>query len=200
MKKLLPVLTFLLIAMQISCVSDGVQSEMSEGDSALNSVGIDTFVVGKQLQGTGADSSGLSPEAMEVDTAMDNMRREIFGTSDREGEVSANVAIERNPDVAPSFPGGSVAMDKFITRNLIYPLVAFQNDIAGTVQVRFVVEADGRLSGITVIKSLGYGCDEAAADLIKSMPLWVPGKKLGRNVRCAVVLPIEFERRTGEGY
>jgi|GEM_PF-1376936 len=200
MKTLLPLLTFILIVLQIACVSDGVQAEIKEGDSALNSSQIDTFIVGKHTQDAGADSSGLSPEEMEMDTAMDNMRREIFGTSDREGEVSGNVDIERNPDVAPCFPGGSAAMDKFITRNLIYPLVAFQNDIAGTVHVRFVVEADGRLSGITVIKTLGYGCDEAAADVIKSMPLWAPGKKTGKNVRCAVVLPIEFARRTGEGY
>ena len=86
-------------------------------------------------------------------------------------------------------------MDKYIAEKLVYPLVAFQNEIQGTVNVKFVVERDGSLTGITVVKGLGYGCDESAIDLIKGMPRWSPGKKGGVSVRCSVVLPIVFGKR-----
>lgn len=199
--KIQPLLFVLVAGIWVSgCVSDAAQAELLASDSALNVPGVDTFMVGKRDSDSDSDTAGRSAEQMEVDTAADNIRREIFGTGNREEELSTNTAIEKNPDVGPYFPGGTVAMDKFIAKNLIYPLVAFQNDISGTVQIRFVVETDGRISGIGVQRGLGYGCDEAAIDLVKSMPVWTPGKKGGVNVRCSVVLPLTFGKKDPSGY
>lgn len=156
---------------------------------------MDTFVVG----GNGTIASLETPEGeslrLENDTAIDNIRLAITGSNTPEDRLGTESVIVKNPDIGPSFPGGAAAMDKYIADQLIYPAVAFQNDIKGTVTIRFVIETDGRITGITVQKGLGYGCDESAIDLIKGMPKWTPGKKGGVNVRCAVVLPLSFPNK-----
>ncbi|HTF06512.1 MAG TPA: energy transducer TonB [Bacteroidia bacterium] len=182
-----------------ACLSDEQQADIAAADSALKAEQtVDTFVVGKRSEII-STPEGESLR-LENDTAIENMRLAISGNAGSEDEVITNSPVVRNPDVGPSFPGGSVAMDKFIAKNLIYPNIAYVNDITGTVNVRFVVETDGRITGIVAQNKIGYGCDESAVDLIKSMPTWVPGKKGGVNVRCSVVLPVTFGRKETPGY
>lgn len=188
--RIIPIVFFMT-----GCLTDEQEAEISALDSsAVQEHEVDTFVVG----GNNSLNTLETPEGeslrLENDSAIENIRFEISGTNPGENLETAPTIV-KNPDVGPSFPGGSTAMDKYIATNLVYPLVAFQNDISGTVNVRFVVETDGRLTGIIVQKGLGYGCDEAAVDLIKSMPKWVPGKKGGMNVRCSVVLPLSFGKK-----
>lgn len=180
-----------------SCLTDEQQEEISSAiDSpVVQETEVDTFIVG----GQGTIASIETPEGeslrLENDTAIDNIRLAITGSNTPEDRIGSDLTIVKNPDIGPSFPGGSPAMDKYIAEKLVYPLVAFQNDIKGTVNIRFVIETDGRISGIVVQKGLGYGCDEAAIDLIKGMPKWTPGKKGGVNVRCSVTLPIAFPQK-----
>lgn len=155
---------------------------------------VDTFVVGGHASIAGVSTPEGESLRKANDTAMDNIRLAISGNPSGEENMGLENTIVKNPDVGPSFPGGSTMMDKYITEHLVYPMVAFQNDVKGTVEMRFVVETDGRLSGIIVQKGIGYGCDEAAIDLIKEMPKWIPGKKGGVNVRCVVVLPLWFDK------
>ena len=92
----------------------------------------------------------------------------------------------------PSFPGGMQEMMKFISENRKYPAEAKAKDIHGKVIVAFVVERDGSLSDVKIRRGIGYGCDEEAIRVIKSMPKWTPGKQNGKEVRVSFMLPVTF--------
>ena len=92
----------------------------------------------------------------------------------------------------PSFPGGMQEMMKFISENRKYPAEAKVKDIHGKVIVAFVVERDGSLSDVKIRRGIGYGCDEEAIRVIKSMPKWTPGKQNGKAVRVSMMLPVSF--------
>ena len=178
-----------------SCLDEEQQKEILNPDTTVvaDNAGVDTFFVAKGSEILNNETREGDSLKAQNDTARENIRLTILGGQSNE-ENSEVATIVKNPDVAPTFPGGSAAMDAYIRKNLVYPYNAFQNDITGTCNVRFVVEPDGRLTGITVYKSLGFGCDEAATDVIRGMPKWSPGKKAGVAVRCSVVLPITFSR------
>jgi TonB family protein len=92
----------------------------------------------------------------------------------------------------PAFPGGEAALFRFLDRNLKYPDVALVNAVEGTIVMEVVVEKDGSLTNIKIIKGLGYGCDEEAIRLIQIMPKWIPGTQNGSIVRARHNFPIRF--------
>ncbi|WP_026903608.1 energy transducer TonB [Pedobacter glucosidilyticus] len=92
----------------------------------------------------------------------------------------------------PEFPGGMTAWAKYLNRNLQYPAVARENEIQGRVTVSFVVERNGEITNIKVLRGIGAGCDEEAIRVIKKSPLWKPGKQNGKAVRVSYVIPIVF--------
>lgn len=92
----------------------------------------------------------------------------------------------------PSYPNSEEAMYKFISDNVKYPSEALSKGISGTVYVTFVVERDGSLSDIKVIKGIGGGCDEEAIMVVKLMPKWNPGKQNGKTVRVQYNIPLRF--------
>ena len=93
------------------------------------------------------------------------------------------------------FPGGIEALYKFIEDNMIYPKEALENKIEGRVFTTFVVEKDGEISDIKILRGLGYGCDEEAIRIIKLMPKWKPAVLLPKKtkVRQQFNLPIRFK-------
>ncbi len=93
----------------------------------------------------------------------------------------------------PEFPGGDKALREFILNNLNYPEIARKSGITGTVYVQFVVEKDGSISDVKVVRGIGGGCDEEAVRVVKSMPKWKPGKQRGMPVRVYFTLPIELK-------
>jgi periplasmic protein TonB len=93
----------------------------------------------------------------------------------------------------PMFPGGEMAMLNFLVRNLKYPASAVDNGIQGKVFLRFVVEKDGSLTNIEVIRSLEKDCDNEAIRVVKLMPKWIPADHHGKKVRVRFVLPITFK-------
>lgn len=93
----------------------------------------------------------------------------------------------------PAFPGGDRALKEYIVNNIKYPEVARQSGITGIVYVQFVVEKDGSISDVKVVRGIGGGCDEEAVRVVKSMPKWKPGKQRGQPVRVYFTLPIEFK-------
>lgn len=95
-------------------------------------------------------------------------------------------------EVMPSFPGGSSKFNEFITQNLKYPLKARRANVEGKVIVSFIVEANGKLSDIEVVKGIGYDCDEEAVRVLLNTPDWIPGQQMGRNVKVRVLLPLTF--------
>lgn len=92
----------------------------------------------------------------------------------------------------PSYPGGDEARMKFLIDNIKYPEEAKELGVQGKVFVTFVVEVDGSITDVRVLRGIGAGCDEEAIRVVKSMPKWVPGKQRGVPVRVQFNLPIKF--------
>ncbi len=94
----------------------------------------------------------------------------------------------------PEYPGGMTAMTKFIGDNVNYPNYEMKHNITGTCYVGFVVEKDGSVSDVKVVKGVtnGVGCDAEAVRVVKLMPRWKPGKQSGREVRVRFNLPVKF--------
>lgn len=96
--------------------------------------------------------------------------------------------VENQP--VPS--GGINGFNRFVQQNLKYPKQAHRMGIEGKVFVQFIVQKDGSISDVKVIRGIGAGCDEEAIRVIQKSPKWTPGKQRGRAVRVRMVLPITF--------
>lgn len=96
-------------------------------------------------------------------------------------------------DEYPEFTGGAKAWSKYMERNLRYPSRAQEETVQGKVFVSFVVEKDGSITDVSVIKGIGFGCDEEAMKVIKKSPLWKPGKNKGIPVRVRYNMAINFQ-------
>lgn len=92
----------------------------------------------------------------------------------------------------PEFPGGDAARMKFLQDNIKYPQLARESGIQGTVYVTFVVETNGRVTDVRVLRGIGGGCDEEAVRVIQMMPNWNAGKQRGKPVRVQFNMPIRF--------
>lgn len=84
-------------------------------------------------------------------------------------------------------------MLKFIYDNIQYPGIARENGVEGTVVVQFVVEKDGSITDVKVIRDIGAGCGAEAMRVVNKMPKWNPGKQRGRPVRVQFNLPVKFK-------
>ena len=93
----------------------------------------------------------------------------------------------------PSYPGGEAKLMEYVAKNIKYPQIARETGIQGRVFVGFVVEPDGSVSNVKVLRGIGGGCDEEAMRVVKSMPKWKPGKQRGKAVRVSYMLPVNFK-------
>ena len=93
----------------------------------------------------------------------------------------------------PSFPGGQGALLSWLSSNIHYPPVAEENGIQGKVVVSFVVEPDGSISNVAVVRGVDQSLDKEAVRVVKSMPKWNPGKQNGQAVRVKYNLPVTFK-------
>lgn len=98
-------------------------------------------------------------------------------------------AVEQMPD----FPGGLTELYKFLNANINYPSAAQKSNTSGRVVVNFVVNEDGTISNLKLLKGIGFGCDEESYRVIKKMPKWNPGKQNGKAVKVYYSLPILFK-------
>jgi protein TonB len=92
----------------------------------------------------------------------------------------------------PEFPGGRGALMKYLATNIKYPPYAKEAGIQGRVFINFVVETDGSITAVKVLRGIGGGCDEEAIRVVKSMPKWKPGMQRGKPVRVSFNLPVKF--------
>lgn len=92
----------------------------------------------------------------------------------------------------PEFPGGTKALMEFLQNHIKYPSAAREGGISGRVCLKFVVNKDGEISSINLIRGIGGGCDEEAMRVVKMMPKWRPGKQNGNPVPVYYNLPIVF--------
>lgn len=91
-----------------------------------------------------------------------------------------------------TFPGGESALQAFLAKNLKYPAIAVEQEIQGTVQLRFVVETNGSIGEVQVLRSLESHCDKEAVRVVKMLPRFIPGKQQGRPVRQWFTLPVRY--------
>ena len=93
----------------------------------------------------------------------------------------------------PAYPGGDAKLYEYLGKNIKYPQIARESGIQGRVFVNFVVEPDGSVSNVKVMRGIGGGCDEEAVRVIKTMPKWKPGKQRGKAVRVTYTIPVVFK-------
>ena len=93
----------------------------------------------------------------------------------------------------PAFPGGEAKLMEYVGKNIKYPQIARETGIQGRVFIGFVVEPDGSVSNVKLLRGIGGGCDEEAMRVVKSMPKWKPGKQRGKAVRVSYMLPVNFK-------
>ena len=92
----------------------------------------------------------------------------------------------------PSFPGGQAALMSFLSSNIKYPVVAQENGVQGRVIVGFVVERDGSITDVKVMRSVDPSLDREAQRVVRAMPRWKPGKQNGSAVRVKYTVPVVF--------
>jgi len=122
--------------------------------------------------------------------------------TNKDVEIQAPIEIakeEEEEDVVfvivedkPQFPGGDQAMMKWLAENIKYPVIAQENGMQGRVICQFVVNKDGSIVDIDVVRSVDPSLDKEAIRVIKSMPKWKPGKQRGKPVRVKFTLPVVF--------
>jgi len=118
------------------------------------------------------------------------------GIVDKPGEGTGVVEAPPPPPqiftYVEQMPEPTVNPNEFLSKNLRYPEMAKENNIQGRVTVKFVVNEDGEVSDVQVVKGIGGGCDEEAKRVVQKMPKWKPGKQNGRPVKVYFTLPITF--------
>ena len=129
---------------------------------------------------------------------VNKLKNKIMTDEDIDVEVTEVGCVDNDTvyniiEQMPEFPGGAEAMMKFIAGNIKYPEAAIDKNIEGRVFVSFVIEKDGSVSNVKVLRGIGGGCDEEAARVISSMPKWKPGKQKGEFVRVSYQIPIMFK-------
>lgn len=92
----------------------------------------------------------------------------------------------------PEFIGGEEARIKYLQKNIKYPEMAKESGIQGTVYITFVVEKDGSITNVKVLRGIGGGCDTESVRIIKKMPKWKPGMVKGKAVRVQYNMPIRY--------
>ncbi len=138
----------------------------------------------------------------------DNVETETIEVSTEENETEVVIAApveapveEEEEEVVfvvvesmPEFPGGQQALFKYLSENVKYPVIAQENGIQGRVICQFVVNRDGSIVDVEVVRSGGdASLDKEAVRVIKSMPKWKPGKQRGKAVRVKYTLPVNFK-------
>ena len=137
----------------------------------------------------------VETESIEVNTEDDKEQEVVIAAPveapvEEEEEEVVFVVVESMPE----FPGGQQALFKYLSENVKYPVIAQENGIQGRVICQFVVNKDGSIVDVEVVRSGGdASLDKEAVRVIKSMPKWKPGKQRGKAVRVKYTVPVNFK-------
>jgi len=93
----------------------------------------------------------------------------------------------------PEFPGGDVALNTYLAKNTVYPPMAQEIDLQGTVYIKFVVLKSGKIGDVIILKSVDKLLDDEAVRVVRSLPDWTPGKFNGNAVSVWFIVPIKFK-------
>ncbi|HPE43379.1 MAG TPA: energy transducer TonB, partial [Bacteroidales bacterium] len=132
-------------------------------------------------------------DEIEIDVEVDQETEiEVYVPPVMEEEEVVEAEIFTVVESMPEFPGGPAKMMEYIAKNIKYPAMARESGIQGRVFVNFVVEPDGSVSNVKVLRGIGGGCDEEAVRVVEAMPKWTPGRQRGKDVRVSFNLPVRF--------
>ena len=113
------------------------------------------------------------------------------GVMDQDAEVvDDNTIYNAGVEVRPEFPGGTDKFNSYVSKNIKLTDEMKESEIKGKVFASFVIEKDGTISDIKIIRDLGYGMANEVIRVLKSMPRWIPGEQNGKKVRCSYMVPI----------
>ena len=140
-----------------------------------------------------------TPAAISVETVVGV----VGGTEDivdhlkEKGAITGEPAEGNTPvsfvEQMPQPVGGDKELMSYLSKNIKYPVIAIENNVQGTVLLRFVVGKDGSIKDVTVLRSLDASCDKEAVRVVSSMPQWVPGRQNGVAVAVYYTLPVKFK-------
>lgn len=127
------------------------------------------------------------PPPFTVPDSIKSSGDQSFKTEEVDGKTIYVVA-----EKMPEYPGGLNEMMDFLAGHIKYPDEARKKGIQGTVYLKFIVTTEGDVGNVTVLRGIGYGCDEAAIRAVKKMPRWKPGSLNGQNIDVFFTLPVKF--------
>ena len=175
--------------------SDGFQPETGEPCKKLT-------ITSYNADGTPRNNFFITETERRGDTSTYSIEPFTFTLSEHLFEQLLDIATSEEDTVyqiveeMPKFPGGEKALMDYVSNNVKYPEEAKNKNIAGRVFVSFVVEKDGSIGEVKVLRGIGGGCDEEAVRVIKGMPKWKPGMQKGKPVRVSYQIPIYFKLDT----
>lgn len=136
----------------------------------------------------------VETESIEINTEDDKEEVVIAAPIEAPEEEEEEEVIFVVVESMPEFPGGQQALFKYLSENVKYPVIAQENGIQGRVICQFVVNKDGSIVDVEVVRSGGDpSLDKEAVRVIKSMPKWKPGKQRGKAVRVKYTVPVNFK-------
>ena len=106
--------------------------------------------------------------------------------------VIGNDSIYHTVEEMPAFPGGETKLFNYLSENIIYPKLAKEKNTTGKVYATFIVETDGSVYDVSILRGIGDGCDEEVIRIINAMPKWTPGFQDGKAVKVKYILPVAF--------
>ena len=175
-------LKYALLVPLIACLT-GINVKISaQNPSAASSVSA------KPETSSAAAAQKQQPPKPAVDVTQQQQSNVPPKISNENDDKEVFVSVEHNPE----FPGGMQELYKFIAENLKYPAEAQQNGIQGKAIIRFIVEKDGSVSNVEVLRGFDANCDAEAVRVIKMLPKFKPGTQNGQVVRVYYTLPINF--------
>lgn len=146
---------------------------------------------------TAAVNDANEPGVAKPNPAKKGMKGKVVITTPTKKTGSMEVdksGVYSNVEYIPMFPGGDKGLQNYFDKNIQYPDDASSEGVEGVVNVSFVVDENGKLTGLsTEGQKLGYGLEEEALRVIKAMPAWTPGRLKGNNVKTRYTLPVRFE-------
>jgi len=130
---------------------------------------------------------------IDIDVEADaETQMEVYVPPAQEEESIKETEIFTVVESMPEFPGGMGALMTYLSENIKYPALAKESGIQGRVFINFVVETNGSITAVKVLRGIGGGCDEEAVRVVQNMPKWSPGKQRGKPVRVSYNLPVKF--------
>jgi protein TonB len=172
-----------------------LQQYVEEHPVSPNHISSETAGTSKPSESTETPEDPIFNNKLQLDDIIKRTQQETIEMPKDAKEMFEEMEADKTylvVDVMPEFPGGISAMFKFITSNMNYPLDAQRRKVQGRVVCEFIVNKDGNISDIRVVKSIDAVLDKEAIRILKQMPRWKYGERLGKPVRVKFSVPFNF--------